>query len=116
MQNKKSRDNIAIIPIEARRKQVASYLQHSLTKTEIAQCLGVDVSTVSRDIRALKEQATNFVYDLAKQDLAYFYSSTIDDIAKARQEAWTIYNKCNQTETPNIDTIFEKPNPHNNRD
>lgn len=41
--------------IEERRRQVASLLAQSMTESEIAQELGVDQSTISRDIKALKE-------------------------------------------------------------
>jgi arginine repressor len=40
-----------------------------MTETEIAQELEVDQSTVSRDIKVLKELSQQFVYDLAKSDL-----------------------------------------------
>jgi predicted transcriptional regulator len=44
-----------------------------MTENEIAQELGVDESTISRDIKALKELPQQFVFDLAKSDLAYCY-------------------------------------------
>jgi IS30 family transposase len=51
-----------------------------MTEGEIAQELGVDQSTISRDIKALKEQSQQFVYDLAKSDLAFYYKQCIDGI------------------------------------
>jgi IS30 family transposase len=36
-----------------------------MTETEIAEKLNVDQSTISRDIRALKEMSQQFVFDLA---------------------------------------------------
>jgi IS30 family transposase len=90
-----SRRNKAIeISIQERRRKVAELLQQSLSETAISQQLGVDLSTVSYDVKALKEQAIQFVYSLAKTDLAFFYKSTIDDINKARTEAWKVYNSC----------------------
>jgi IS30 family transposase len=53
-----------------RRRQVSSMLAQSMTESQIASQLGVDQSTISRDIKALKEQSQQFVYDLAKSDLA----------------------------------------------
>ena len=50
--------------IEERRRRVASLLAQSMTETEIAQELNVDQSTISRDIKALKELSQQFVYDL----------------------------------------------------
>jgi DNA-binding transcriptional ArsR family regulator len=75
--------------IKARRNQVASLLSKSFSETEIAQQLGVDQSTISRDIKVLKESA---LYDLAKSDLAYYYKQSIDGIEEAKKESWKIYN------------------------
>ena len=78
--------------IEERRKKVASLLARSMTETEIAQKLEVDQSTISRDIKVLKQLSQQFVYDLAKSDLAYYYKQSIDGIEEAKREAWKIYN------------------------
>jgi IS30 family transposase len=59
--------------IEERRRRVALLLAQSMTETEIAQELNVNQSTISRDIKALKELSQQFVYHLAKSDLAYYY-------------------------------------------
>jgi hypothetical protein len=60
---------------------------------EIAQQLGVDQSTVSRDIKVLKASSQQFVYDLAKSDLAYYYKQSLDGIEEAKKESWRIYNR-----------------------
>ncbi len=78
--------------IEDRRRKVSSLLAQSMTESEIAQMLGVDQSTISRDIKVLKESAQQFVYDLAKSDLAYYYKQSIDGIEEAKKESWKIYN------------------------
>jgi IS30 family transposase len=77
--------------IEERRRKVASLLAQSMTETEIAQELNVDQSTISRDVKALKELSQQFVYDLAKSDLACYYKQSIDGIEEAKREAWRIY-------------------------
>jgi IS30 family transposase len=41
--------------IEERRRKVASLLAQSMTETEIASQLGMDQSTISRDVKVLKE-------------------------------------------------------------
>jgi len=46
------------------------------TETEIAQVLGVHVSTISRDVKVLKELSQRFVFDLAKGELTYYYKWT----------------------------------------
>ena len=48
-----------------------------MTEVEIAQELDVDQSTISRDIKALKLLSQQFVFDLAKSDLAYYYKQYI---------------------------------------
>jgi IS30 family transposase len=66
-------------------------LAQSITETEIAKKLNVDQSTISRDIKALKEMSQQFVFDLAKSDLAYYYKQSIDGIEEAKREAWRIH-------------------------
>lgn len=78
--------------IKERRKQVASLLSRSFNETEVAQQLGVDQSPISRDIKVLKQTAQEFVYDLAKSDLAYYYKQSIDGIEEAKKEGWRIFN------------------------
>ncbi len=78
--------------IEERRRKVASLLAQSLTESEIAQELNVDQSTISRDVKVLKELSQQFIYDLAKSDLAYYYKQSIDGIEEAKREAWRIYH------------------------
>ena len=73
--------------IKARRNQVASLLSKSFNEIEIAQQLGVDQSTISRDIKVLKGSAQQFVYDLAKSDLAYYYKQSIDGIEETKKES-----------------------------
>jgi len=81
--------------IEERRRKVSSLLAQSMTESEIAQELNVDQSTISRDVKALKELSQHFVYDLAKSDLAYYYKQSIDGIEEAKREAWRIYHHNN---------------------
>ena len=78
--------------IKERRKQVASLLSRSASESEIASRLGVNQSTISRDIKVLKSESQQFVYDLAKSDLAYYYKQSLDGIEEAKKEAWKIYN------------------------
>ncbi len=64
--------------IEDRRRQIASLLAQCMTETEIAKVLGMNQSTISRDISALKKLSQEFVYDLAKSDLAFSYLHGVD--------------------------------------
>lgn len=76
--------------IEERRRQVASLLAQSITECEIAKKLNVDQSTISRDIKALKQMSQQFVFDLAKSDLAYQYQQCINGIEEVRRKAWEL--------------------------
>ena len=69
-----------------------SLLSRCTSEREIAQQLGVDRSTISRDIKALKIECQKFVYDLAKSDLAYYYKQSIGGIEEATKEFLKIYN------------------------
>ena len=73
--------------IEERRRQVASLLAQSMTESEIAQELNVDQSTINRDVKALKQMSQQFVFDLAKSDLAYHYKQCINGIEEVRRKA-----------------------------
>ena len=86
--------------IEDRRRKVATLLAQSMTETEIAYELKVDQSTISRDIKALKQLSQQFVFDLAKSDLAYYYKQCIDGIEEVRRKGWEIFKGQNNNLTP----------------
>ncbi len=65
-------------------------LAQSITESEIARKLNVDQSTISRDIKALKQMSQQFVYDLAKSDMAYQYQQCINGIEEVRRKAWEL--------------------------
>ena len=46
----------------------------------------MDQSPISRDIKVLKEISQQFVFDLAKSDLAYYYKQSIDGIEEQRKK------------------------------
>ena len=73
-------------------------LAQSLTESEIAKQLEVDQSTISRDIRALKQMSQQFVFDLAKSDLAYQYQQCINGIEEVRRKAWELIRRDEEKE------------------
>jgi DNA-binding transcriptional ArsR family regulator len=85
--------------IEDRQRRVASLLAQSLTEAEIARKLKVDQSTISRDIKVLKKLSQQFVYDLAKSDLAYCYKQCLDGIEEIKRRGWDIFNGINNLST-----------------
>jgi DNA-binding transcriptional ArsR family regulator len=69
-----------------------------MIESEIAQKLSVDQSTISRDIKALKQMSQQFVFDLAKSDLAYHYRQCINGIEEVRRKAWELIRDDNKEE------------------
>jgi biotin operon repressor len=82
--------------LEERRRQVASMLAQAMTEQEIADKIGVDRTTISRDVKVLKQKSIQFVYDLAHSDLAYQYQQCLNGIQEAKRKAWTIFYRLNQ--------------------
>lgn len=74
-------------------------LAQSITETEIAKKPKVDQSTISRDINVLKKMSQQFVYDLAKSDLAYCYKQCLDGIEEVKRRGWDIFNGINNLPT-----------------
>ena len=93
-------NNFNNFKIEERRRKVASMLAQSMTETEIAEQLNVDQSTISRDVKALKEMSQQFVFDLAKSDLAYYYKQCINGIEEVRRKAWEMLRGDNEQQQP----------------
>jgi DNA-binding transcriptional regulator GbsR (MarR family) len=87
-----------------RRKQVASMTVQGLTDLQMAEKLGVDNTTISKDISVLKLQAKQFVYDTKKEGLAYFYKQVLDAFWEVNRKQWEIVNK----EHPDKDTDMLK--------
>lgn len=76
--------------IDDRRREVSRLLSQSITEIEIAKRLQVDQSTISRDIKVLKEMSNRFAFDLAKSDLAFYYLQCIEGIEQVKKETWDI--------------------------
>jgi hypothetical protein len=77
--------------IEERRRIVAKSIARGMTQMDIAKQVKCDQSTISDDVRALKEMSQQFIFDLAKSDLGFYYKQCIDGIEDSMQEAWKIY-------------------------
>lgn len=75
-------------------------LAQSMTEQEIADKLGVDRTTISRDVTILKKMSQQFVYDLAHSDLAFYYKQCIDGVEEAKRKAWIIFNRLTESSSP----------------
>lgn len=85
------RESPSALKIVLRRRQVAELLSQSYNETEIARELGISVSSVSRDISALRAESQQFVDELADSQLAFHYKRCIDGLNSVKREAWQFY-------------------------
>ena len=76
--------------VDERRRKVASLIAQSMNESEIAKDLGVDQSTISRDISVLRKLSQQFVYDLAKSNLAFCYVQCLDGIDQVKRKTWEL--------------------------
>jgi IS30 family transposase len=88
-----SSHNLKKLAIDERRRQVASYLARSMTQQEIADKIGCDRSAISDDVKALRLMSQEFIYDLAKSDLAFYYKDCNNGVEECRREAWRIFHR-----------------------
>ena len=79
------------IQIKERREDVLVHLTKGMKGYEIARELGVDASTVSRDIQYLISQSHNYLNSLAKETLPFMYQISIEGIRNVLKECWNIY-------------------------
>jgi IS30 family transposase len=79
------------IQVKERREDVLVLLTKGMKGYEIARELGVDASTVSRDIHYLTDQSQNYLNSLAKEALPFMYQTSIEGIRNVLKECWNIY-------------------------
>jgi hypothetical protein len=77
--------------IKERREDVLLRLTKGMKGYEIARELGVDASTVSRDVQYLISQSNNYLNNLAKESLPFMYQTSIEGIRNVLKECWNIY-------------------------
>jgi hypothetical protein len=66
--------------IEERRRQVSIMIAQGMTETEIGTKLGVDNTTISKDVKALKLISQQFIYDITKSDFTYYYKQCLESV------------------------------------
>jgi predicted transcriptional regulator len=76
---------------QKRRKMIVSLLAQARTEEELAAELKVTQGTISRDIKALKILSQKYIYNLAKADLAFYYTQCLNGISEVKRKCWDIY-------------------------
>jgi predicted transcriptional regulator len=95
------------IQIKERREDVLVLLTKGMKGYEIAKELGVDASTVSRDINYLIGQSQDYLSSLAKETLPFMYQTSIEGIRNVLKECWSIYSLDNNKKDMDL-TWFHK--------
>jgi len=81
--------------IEERRRQVVIMTAQGMTGVEMAAKLGVDASTISTDIKALKLISQQFIYDITRSDFTYYYKQCLDMVRLVlRRQIEIVDKKC----------------------
>ena len=75
---------------------------------EIAKELGVDASTVSRDLQYLISQSHIYLNTLAKEALPFMYQTSIEGIRNVLKECWNIYTNESNNDINRDITWFHK--------
>jgi IS30 family transposase len=66
--------------IEERRRQVSIMIAQGMSEVDIAAKLGVDNTTISKDVKALKLISQQFIYDITKSDFTFYYKQSLDTV------------------------------------
>jgi predicted ArsR family transcriptional regulator len=81
------------IEIQQRREKLWTLLARGNKRLERAKELGIDPTTVSRDIAYLVAQSQTYLSDLAKGTLPFMYQTAIEGIRSVMKECWNIYER-----------------------
>ena len=79
--------------IEERRREVAVMIAQGMSEVDIAEKLGVDNTTISKDVKALKLISQQFIYDITKSDFTYYYKQCLETVKLVLRKQWEIVNK-----------------------
>lgn len=88
--------------IEERRRQVMIHLAQGMTEIEIGKKLGVDNSTISKDITALKLISQQFIYDITKSDFSFYYRQCLELAKFVLKKQVEIANKTGAIEDQDV--------------
>ena len=84
--------NLPVLDIEKenRLSKIVSLYSKGLTQEEIAQELGVDQSTVSRDLQCIKQEAKKKIEKYLNEDILFEYLRYIAGSNEVTRELWGI--------------------------
>jgi hypothetical protein len=68
-------------------------ITQGMTEVAIAAKLGVDNTTISKDVKALKLISQQFIYDITKSDFTYYYKQCLDAVKLILRKQYEIVDK-----------------------
>ena|SRR5215204_502772 len=78
--------------VKARRQSVWVMLTKGMQQKDIAKSLNVSEATITLDVKALENNSDQFLNDLARKTLPFFYEKSIDGLTRVLEESWKISN------------------------
>lgn len=79
--------------LEWRRTQVIDYLAQGKRQTEIATVLKVDASTISRDVKFLRQEARDKQADYLENEIPFRHRLRVANMDRAITELWVLFEK-----------------------
>ena len=79
--------------IEERRRQVSVMIAQGMTEVSIAEKLGVDNTTISKDVKVLKLISQQFIYDITKSDFTHYYKQCLEMVPLVLRRQMEIVDK-----------------------
>jgi hypothetical protein len=79
--------------IEERRRQVGIMIAQGMSEVDVAAKLGVDNTTISKDVKALKLISKQFIFDITKSDFTYYYKQCLELVKLVLRRQMGIVNK-----------------------
>jgi hypothetical protein len=68
-------------------------IAQGMTEVEIAAKLGVDNTTISKDIKVLKLISQQFIYDITKSDFTYYYKQCLEIVKLILRKQFEIVDR-----------------------
>jgi hypothetical protein len=76
--------------VELRRSKLLKLLASGLSQSEAADSLGVDKSTISKDVKAMKKEAREGIREYIEETLPFEHKKTITAYDEILRQAWYI--------------------------
>jgi len=84
---------------ELRHAKLLQLLARGLNQSEAAEALGVDKSTVSRDIQLIRDSAQQEIKDYIEVELPFVHKKTLSAFDEVLRQAWSIVDSYDKSDS-----------------